>query len=169
MNITEEFIQSSKYLHEKHCWSITGGEGTGSVIGIDCGEKIPRKKKLVNPHLTDEQRLYKSELSLLIWSAWRLDSENGVICSSTDDNSNNGPMITGLKQLIGKKIRNVSIATPMHDMTILFDEGYVLNIFCDQCENENYSFFTTSKIYTVEAKGEISAEEQDFTCSGPAT
>ncbi|MDM8549321.1 hypothetical protein QUF72_04550 [Desulfobacterales bacterium HSG2] len=160
--INEEFLSALKNLAGKRCWGVAAGEGTGSVVALDCGDKIPRDRPLRNVHLAEDQRRYKAELSLFIWCSWRLDSDTEVICGATDPNDNDGPMINGLMNLPDRRVESVDALLPGLDLTLRFDGPFCLRVFCDETniedDYENYSFFTDSRIYTVNARSVVSYE-----------
>jgi hypothetical protein len=45
-----DLLAALKILPGKTCWSFIGGSGTGSMVSLDFGEKVPRKKPVGNPH-----------------------------------------------------------------------------------------------------------------------
>lgn len=164
-------VSSESFNHEitslvgTQCWGFVAGEGTGSTIALDFGGKILRKRTLKNPLLTEVQRNYEAELSLIVFCAWRLESENRIICSSTDSNHNDGPMVEGLNSLINCRITSVNVFPVSYDLILLFNNSMKLTIFCDQTNTEdmmdNYSFFTPQKVYTIEAKSIINIEHRN--------
>jgi hypothetical protein len=160
----EKFFSDINTLCSKICWGIVAGEGTGSTIALDFGEKIPRKKKILNPTLTDEQKKYTAELSLFISCAWRIESDNKVICGSTDPNANDGPMVRGLKNLVDHKVDSIHVLLPSFDLSLLFDGFLWLRVFCDQTgeveEYDNYSFFSSDRIYTIKARSVLTWEQR---------
>ena len=121
--------------------------------------KILRKKELRNDKIEPELRKYDSELSFLITCAWRLDTLETVLCSSTDSNENNGDMITNLEKLKGLKIFSVNVTTPAFDLKITFEQDLVLNVFCNETNLEddlsNYTFYTKQKNYLIDTKSKF--------------
>lgn len=160
--LAEEFTSELRQLIGKPYWSFCGGENTGSDIDLGFGRKIPRTVPLLNPYLTEEQKYYDAEIALFIKCAWRLDSEDEVICGSTDSNIVGGPMLTGLSSIVGRAVESVKIERPGFDLTLRFEGELVLRIFCDQTNLEddydNYSLHLTDKVYVVGARGCISCE-----------
>lgn len=158
-DLSGEFKQQIHSLVGQPCWSVVAGEGTGSIIALDFGKKIPRVVPLTNLHLTEDQRYFKAEMSLFIECAWRLDSHNGVICGSSDSDVNDGPMVRGLALIVDQKVGSVELAEPFWDLTIRFTGDLLLKIFCDQTNVEeevsNYSLHLEDKLYTVGPRGKL--------------
>ena len=157
--LSEEFKQQMYALASQACWSVAAGEGTGSVIGLDFGKKIPRVVPLTNLHLTEDQRYYKAEMSLFIECAWRLDSRNEVICGSSDSDANDGPMVRGLALVVDQKVVSIELSELSWDVTIKFTGDLFLKVFCDQTNVEeevsNYSLHLEDRIYTVGPRGKL--------------
>lgn len=155
--LEEEFISKLNLLVGQKCWSYRAGKATGSIISFDFGQKIKRDLVLKGRPLSFDQRNYIGEYGLMIWCAWRLDGQNQVICGWNDSNEQDGPMLSGLGQIVNKSVVNIEVGLPAYDLVINFDDSLFLKIFCDQTdpkENyENYTFFTSDFTYTVEAAG----------------
>lgn len=158
--LAEEFANQLRNLTGKRCWAVYAGESTGSDVDMAFGKKIPRTVPLLNPHLTDEQRYYDAEMSLFIECTWRLDREGEVVCGSIDSNLEEGPMLAGLKSVVGKTVESVKIETPVFDLTVRLSGNLVLKIFCDQTsgEDDNYSIHVQDKVYIVGPRGVIRCE-----------
>lgn len=77
--ITAEFRKSLNSLIGQPCWSVIAGRGTGSVISLHFGNKLPLQQPIKNSYLSEEQRKYEGELILFIQCVWRIDSEVEVI------------------------------------------------------------------------------------------
>lgn len=140
-------------LRDKKCWSIVAGSGTGSIITMNFGEKVPLKRWLGNETLDPETRRFEGEYALYIECAWRIRSSEGVICSWTSDNSPGGEMLFGLGRLEGTTVTAVDLRDGSYDLRLEFNDGLILDVFCDQLDPEegidNYSFFTREAVLTV--------------------
>jgi len=158
--LAREFALTLKSLVGKRCWGVSAGEGTGSVFVLDFGRQIPRDKPIANPHLTPEQRRYTGELSLMVWSAWRIDAKHTVVCGWNDSSRNDGPMVRGLKSLVGRSVKSVSFDRPAFDLEVRFQER-CLRLFCDQTKHrrgyENYWLTLSSpkRSYVVGPRGRL--------------
>jgi len=163
INVKDEFTATLNKLLGEECWGIVAGEGTGSVISIAFGSKIARKKPINNPHLTADQRQNKSEFDLMVSCAWRLNSDKEIVCSSTDLNDNDGPMVNGLKTLVGHKIKYIDITYPAYDLKLGFDNTLTLYVFCNETntsdEYDNYVLYFKDSSFTVGTKSVLTYEK----------
>lgn len=100
------------------CWSVIAGESTGSQLKCDFGARIPRRKAIHNSKLSRDQQVYEGEFDLFIECAWRLEEGTEVVCGSTDNNRNSGPMRTGLGRLHGQTVVEASVASPIPDLIL---------------------------------------------------
>jgi hypothetical protein len=161
-----DICEALKMIVDKHCWSFTAGEGTGSVIEFDFGKKIKRKKPLSNKYLSEEQRAFQGEYDLFVECSWRLDERKDVICSSKDSNKENGVIVSGLKRLVNKKVISIEIHKPAYDLDLYFINNLTLKIFCDEtnsAENvDNFTFATPERNYIVGCKSLIRYEKRTF-------
>jgi hypothetical protein len=141
------------------CWSIIGGKGTGSVIHLGFGSKKLRDRPLKNPHLTEEERLYDSDISLMVYCSWRLSSESDIICSWRDAIDNIEDMLFNLELIRNKKITKINICPLSLDLDIYFEGNKKIEIFCDETNDydadNNYSLFTEEKIINAGLKSVI--------------
>ena len=151
-------------LTGKQCWGIIAGNGTGSFITLNIGDKIPLKTPLDNPTLDENARNYEGEYGLYIECVWRLDSDNEIICGAWDDNSKGGEMLKGLKLLTGTQITQINLFEPAWDFTIEFSNHCKLKVFCDQVNEkdatDNYSLFAPKQIITVINRSGLQAESR---------
>ncbi len=158
----EDFVSTIQHLVGKKCWGFVAGEGTGSVVALDFGDRMKRDKPLRNPHLTREQRENSAELSLLVQCVWRLDSSEQVICGAWDSNVIGGPMLAGLQRVVGKDVCSVVVDMVSLDLTLWFDAGLCLKIFCDRVnvdeDEDNYSFHVPARTFVVGTRSRLSIE-----------
>ncbi len=163
MESLADALQSNlRQLMTTKCWGIIAGSGTGSVLNLQFGAKIPRQKPLDNPTLRQDVRLFDAEYDLFIECVLRLDTNQEVICGAWDDNSTEGPMLEGLNNILEKPVTGITVLEPAWDVIIEFDDSFKLKIFCDQVneedENDNYSFFTPKQVITVGTRGKLQTE-----------
>ena len=152
-------------LNGKECWSVVAGAGPGSDIHLEFGAKIPPRVPLrERSRLTAEQARYEGELDLFIQCAWRLESAQSVLCGSTDDDRNDGPMVQGLAALKGRTVRGIEVADPIPDFELHFDGDLRLKVFCDQTNvetnDDNFSLRLGETIYAVAARGHLAIEKR---------
>jgi hypothetical protein len=165
-DITAEFRKSLNSLIGQPCWSVIAGRGTGSVISLHFGNKIPLQQPIKNSYLSEEQQKYEGELILFIECVWRIDSEAEVICGCWEDNAKDGSMLIGLQNIIGQKVESINLSSPAWDLAINFSNSMVLRIFCDQTNLmeavDNYSFSSLEVTYTVSTRSKLQQEHREF-------
>jgi hypothetical protein len=152
-------------LKDKPCWSVLAGAGTGSTLHLEFGARVPRRMPLrERPRITRDQARYEGELDLFVQCAWRLERSQTVLCGSTDDDRNDGPMVQGLRELVGKAVLAVQVEAPVPDLAISFDDGLRLKVFCDQTNletnDDNYSLRVGETLYVVGSRGHIVTEKR---------
>jgi len=156
----------TKSMAGKECWLIIAGAGTGSVVSLGFGDKKRLERPVKNPCLTNDERLYGPEYSILIYCAWRLSLLDTIVCSWRDSNEAGGPMLSGLELLRGKKLCEIIIEPIGFDLTLHFEDGLCFQIFCDVTNDydsdDNYIFFTNEIILSVGLKSEVSIEQRDY-------
>lgn len=144
-------------LRGKSCWSIIAG--VGSILELGFGDKKKRKQPLKNATLTDEQGHFAPEFSLLIYCAWRLSRYETIMCGWRDSDEFNTNTKIGFDLLKNKKVTDVKLVGDFFDLNIYFEDGIVMQLFCDQTNNydsdENYTLFTDSGNCTVGLKSII--------------
>lgn len=162
-NLQKILSQRVGLLAGKLCWAISGGAGTGSIIVLKLGEKIPREKPLMNQSLSADERKFEAQISLMIYCAWRIDTATEVICSSQSSNEEGGPMLQGLGRIVGASISSISITQPGNDLEITFGNGFVLHVFCDvtdtQDADDNYVLYEDGYILAVSARSKVTCED----------
>jgi hypothetical protein len=163
--LAEDFVLQLRTLVGKPCWSVVAGAGTGSRVALDFGRKFQRDVPCPNPHLTADQQNYDSEISLFIECAWRLDTSTEVLCSSSETDSNDGPMVSGLNSLVDHEVESIDVVPPAFDLVVRFAGGLSLKIFCDQTNLDdgwdNYSLHLRDRIFIVGPRGRITTEVRD--------
>lgn len=141
------------------CWSVIAGPGTGSHLVLDIGRKIQLPEPIRNPLLSEESRRYKGEFTLFLEDcAWRVENEEGILCTSKSENSLNGEMLSAIRQLIGARIIRAEIETFGFDLLIAFDKKLVLRTFSDTASDEsgdNYTYSSPEGAFTVSPKGKF--------------
>lgn len=113
-------------------WSVVAGPGTGSVFKLNLGGRVPLPVPVRNPTLTEEERTYRGEYRLFVECAWRIETEEGVLCTWTDPNEVGGQMLKGLHALVGQPVTRVELAAPFLDLLVEFGGRYRLRMFCDR-------------------------------------
>jgi hypothetical protein len=154
-----ELARALDYLKGKVCWSLISGEGSGSLVSIAFGEKVKRKRRLRNQSLTDEERNFEGEFELYVQCAWRLQTEEEVICSSTSSNHRGGARETNLRSLIGSTVSSATVTRPAADLEIVFAGKMRLLVFADQAnevdEIDNFVLYAQTQIITNGARSRV--------------
>ena len=142
----------AKKLVGKKCTTVTGGLGSGSVVGLGFGEKLRRTKPLKNAKLSEIERNYASELELTIYCAWRLRSSTEVLCGWRD--AGDDRTWTLLRNVVGRPVESATVQSGALDLAVLFVGGFALDIFCDITANdESEDNYTFSDKETIESVG----------------
>ena len=162
-NLSKGFLNSLAKLNGQECWSVIGGEGTGSNLTMGFGQRIERTRPLDNPFLTPQDRHFVGEYSLFITCMWRLDSKSKVICGSYEPNDNDGYMIQQINKLAGLKVISAKAFPPGYDLEISFEKGLTFRAFCLETDPEdkggNFCLFIENYCYSIETRSEIKYEE----------
>jgi hypothetical protein len=144
---------TANLLIGRPCWLIIAGKGTGSIVHLGFGDKYPRDKPLKNPCINDDEKLFKPELSLMVYCAWRLSSLDRILCGWRSSNEMGGEMISGLSLLRFRRINDVSIRPLTLDLDLTFEDNICFQVFCDITTNDeednNYVLLIKDKIIEV--------------------
>lgn len=127
-----------KILEGRECWYAFTDAGC-SDITLAIGAKVPRSR--TNPRFPEDHPVqFKGEYSLWVECAWRLDHKKAVVAVSGDYGSDSGFTITnGLRNLFGKRIRQIMARSPAWDLDVYFEDGYTLRVFSDVSEHNSRS------------------------------
>ena len=166
----ELLVKNLKKIVGLECWSIIGGKGTGTMISMKFGRKIPFTPPLRNVHLTEEERNFDGEYSFLTYFCWwRLDSKDEVMFGADDYCDDFDQYVPLLREsLIDTKITAIDVLYPGYDLSITFSNGNILRLFCwdiqpdeDGDPETHYVFFCPEGVFSVVGKGEIEFEKPD--------
>ncbi len=162
----QQYRSVLEQLVGRSCWGFAAGSGTGSVVSLQIGEKVPHKLQLTNRHISEDLRRFSGEFVILIECVWRLDSKSKIVTGAWDDNRRDGPMLKGLDRIVGRKIERIEIVEPGLDLNLWFENGLVLRVFCDQINEidatDNYSVFTPALIYCVGERSGLRPEGRQY-------
>lgn len=142
-----EFEAALQRLIGLDCSNVSAG-AVGSLASLDFGARVPRSKPLPYPNvsLTPDEHKFRGEYVLFLEDCpWRLDGADAVIASWTDSSAPGGPIVSGLRQLVGRPVQAVELSYPGLDLVIRFSGGYTLKVFPDQSDpdaGDNYSLLT---------------------------
>jgi hypothetical protein len=126
----------------QECTTVTGGAGSGSVIGLGFGDRLRRIKPLRNPTLTEADRKYASEFELTIYCGWRLRDQSAVLCGWRE--AGDDRIWALLRTMRGRRVESVTVQARSQDLCVSFEGALSLDVFCDiTAQNEfedNYTF-----------------------------
>ena len=116
----------------KKCWAAIAGDGTGSMVSFNFGEKIRRERPLRNLKLPLEVREFDAEYIVFVegGARWMVENNGTMICTSDDSNEDGGAMLTGLSLLVGKAIVSTKGSENLLDLELLFEEGLCFQMTC---------------------------------------
>jgi len=108
------------------------------------------------------QQLRPEEAAIFIECSWRLGDGKFIIASSADYDEPDAAEYEGLNRLLGSKISRCTVLRPFFDLSVTFDAGLRLDIFCDRTaeDDSNYTLETYYSACTVLASGEIVIKEK---------
>jgi len=93
MRSQEKLSSALERFLGRTCIGYSAGGAAGSLVSLEFEPRVRRLRPLTNPVLSEEQRLAEAEYAVFVLCAWRLDSEDQVVCGAWDDNSAGGPML----------------------------------------------------------------------------
>lgn len=121
-------------LSDMPCWAVVAGEGTGSMVSLSFGKKFLREYPSKNENLTHDSATYDAELELFIqfadWQILDVNQNNLVVCNCDSCNNNDGEMVSGLNQLINKKVVSTMLDFNGKDFELNFEGGLKLCVIC---------------------------------------
>ena len=156
------FLQSLNDLIGLECWGVTGGEGTGSIISLDIGNKILKNKPSKNPHLSELVSKYKSSHGFMLHCPWRIETNKKILSGSFMPNDNDGMMVSGLNKVIGTTIKKVTCIKPAYDLLIEFSNETNLVASCSNIgidDEECYTYHSLNEWFTIKYGGEVAYEK----------
>jgi hypothetical protein len=131
------------------CIAVIAGKGTGAHLSIHVGEQVPRECTLTNPCLTETERRYDGSLGLFVECSWRLTGSGEFLTGSGDASSRVEFMAHVLETLVGQRICDATVFEPGLDLSLGFEGGFRLDIFCDNGIDDNYSLLSGHGVLIV--------------------
>jgi len=132
-SVAESFGSAIRQALGAACWYVSVGGSSLPSFSLALGKQMPRETPLKNRAHSGEFRRCEGEFTLLVWCAWRLDSDDSPIASSDDNEST---ITTSLRLLNGESLQDVSVQAPAWDCVLAFSSGLTLRIFCDHTEKQ---------------------------------
>lgn len=127
----------------KNVGGVLAGSPNGSFIHIHLGVKNTNEIIINNPNLPYELGKYTGEYHIGVYCSWRLQENGRPITGSCEPNYQDGPMVNGLKKLIGKKVTSIVMVDECGDLNVNFG-SLSLKIFCDFTGNEDEEYCSQS-------------------------
>jgi hypothetical protein len=145
----------------EECWAIIAGPGTGSVILLDLGAKLPRDHVLRNPNLTEDERRFESAYSVHVWCSWRVEEAGRVVGSAAALPDEGWWERSGLARVKGQRLTGFDFGTTIPDLQLHFD-NVSLAMFADTLSKDGedcaYTLRTPDEIFVVFANGDLLSE-----------
>jgi hypothetical protein len=141
-------------LLDKPCWRVKYGTGTGSMLSMEFGKRIPSTVKLPARLANKSSTIEHGEIGIFIkHCSWRIEADDKVVCTSTSDNTIGQAGDLGTALLCKQQIISVDLDFPSYDLDIRFTGGVHLRVFCDQANgveaSDNYSIHMESITFVV--------------------
>lgn len=148
-------------LIDEPCWAIIAGKGTGSVILLETGPKVPLDPPSNNDQLTEEERNFESWYSVHSWCSWRIESSCRFVGSWTQVPDSGDWMVeSGLSLIKGSRVTNCELNSGVPDLRLWFGE-VCLTLFADVVPDNSdcsYSLHTPSEVLEVFSDGAFASE-----------
>lgn len=158
----EKYLSSLTGLE---CCSAHWGKGTGSVIDIGFGPMRKRDKPVSNPWLSERDRHFKADISMMIWCAWRIRRSHDVLVAWRDAGLESEAVYRSVNAILDKKVINVIFDRESGDIQFNLADDYRIDIFCDVTNeeegDENYVFCTPHANFIVGLEGEVTRENKE--------
>lgn len=152
-DVRKQFLEAAASFTGLVCTKAEGGFGVGSKIWLMFGELYRWSRHSENGKIiTGMDSRKKISTS---FGAWRLETRQQIICSSTSNNDIGGPMDEGFLLLQGKTLQRIAITPLALDLELEFNDGLRFLIFCDQCKQrdeevrKNYVLCYDEYLYVV--------------------
>jgi hypothetical protein len=145
----------------EECWAIIAGPGTGSVILLDLGAKLPRDVEVDNPTLSEDERQFEAPYSIQVWCSWRVEAEGRVVGSAIALPDEGWWERSGLAHVKGRHLTSFELSTPIPDLRLHFGDA-TLSLFADTLSKDDedcaFTMRTPDEVYVVFANGDLQRE-----------
>jgi len=150
MSAAEELQNAIRLLEQRPCWAVIYGRETWPNLSMHFGEKIPRNRPLPTA-VREDVKFFDGEFGLYVECTWRLETETSIIGSSRQPIVEDAPVLDVLGSLENQLVSQVELQMPGMDLTLRFDDGVALRVFCDEIDDSrsNFSFFFPRGSITV--------------------
>jgi len=118
---------------------VFAGPNTGSNLSIrlQLGSIIDEPERRLREHA-----LTTAELALFIECTWRIGRSKSMLASSVEFSEITTSAYKGIGPLVGSAVSECTIRPPFFNLSVTFDTGLRLELFCDRMVSEDYSNYT---------------------------
>jgi hypothetical protein len=130
-------------------WGIAAGEGTGPLVTLHFGDKLPRLRPLDNPTLAPDLRTHEGEFVLFIKCRWTIEHNKHKLADDGSSPRPGGAMQRALRRLLNRPVKEVNFRTKA--VSVEFTGHLGLHIYPQTQTNGlgNYSFSTPEQRFAV--------------------
>jgi hypothetical protein len=150
----------------EECWAIIAGPGTGTVILLDLGAKLPRVEEVDNPNLSEDECKFEAPYSIQVWCAWRVEVAGRVVGSAVALPETGWWERSGLAQVRGRRLTSFELSMPIPDLRLHFGD-VTLSMFADTLSEDDrdcaFTVRTSDDVYVVFANGDLQREYVELT------
>jgi hypothetical protein len=149
-------------LTGERCWcAASAGPHGGLMLGF--GRRHERPFVLDDLALPDALRTHFPERMLQVDCSWRLEVEDGVLCSARDALVRDGRLAAGLARLEGAIVASVSLDRPALDLALRLEDGATLRLFADRVDGGecDYTLALADGRWSVGPAGRVRQERRD--------
>lgn len=120
------------------CWGVSAGSPRGYSFILNLGGK--NQGGHISPARIDEDDPdeIRGEFEIFVTCKWSLYQHGKLITDCSEENSIDGPMVRGLKQLVGEHV----VSVIRHDKTFIFDFTSDYLLICDMGSHKDETFHT---------------------------
>jgi hypothetical protein len=155
------FFEHFERLRGERCWDVCAGRGTGSRFTLELGGKNRRPVPLRNVRLSEDKRNFEGEFGFYVMCPWRMLCNGITVGAWTQDNANDGPMVSALALLKEGYVSDLQLCPDTSDFRLGFSSGYTLHVYCTSTSDDNYYLFTSSTVYSAGPRGAPEVSPRD--------
>jgi hypothetical protein len=130
-------------------WGLAAGAGTGPLITLHFGSRLPRLRVLDNPNISESLRTHEGEFVLFVKCGWDIEHDGRIIANDGSSNRPQGAMLKALNRLLRRAVKKVAFSSK--EVSVEFTGDLVLHLHPKLRHDGlgNYSFSTREQRYVV--------------------
>ena len=131
------------------------------MMTLELGGRVQRDAPVKNDNISDELRRFGGEYCVFVEGcAWRLEDDKTIVCGWGEKES---AIREKIRRLVGCKLTKAELSNWALDLTLSFDDRYLLRLFCDRTAGtlDNYSIRFPSEWYSVQSQSKLAREATD--------